>query len=352
MSEFAGFNQRIRKRHPFIVEGDYEKEVLIRSIIRAFPELDINNDRIEVFHSNIYNLYAKMEEEYRAYLEFYEDLKEVDIDLPNILLSNEENRMSKRDFQGIFLFFDYERQDSFYSSDKISKMMDIFNDETDNGRLYINYPMVEACMDMDSWDDIEYLNKSIPASLSKGNQYKTEVLQKWVEYDISVYKKVFEKVKGFLKGLTMETRTRIASEITDEILFLKRDDGTYREAIYNILCKVIGKYGILEKIVNQTSYEIQSIMKRCKYFENAESYYAYLRRLFIMLVRQNMRKSFVLAGISMTNEKLSIEELATGGYMKILLRQNQESNDKECGKIYVLNTCILLIPEFKFSLIE
>ena len=52
------------------------------------------------------------------------------------------------DFSEIFLFFDYDFQNRNLTMEQmntqLSEMLDLFCDETDNGRLYINYPMIEA----------------------------------------------------------------------------------------------------------------------------------------------------------------------------------------------------------------
>jgi hypothetical protein len=52
------------------------------------------------------------------------------------------------DFSEIFLFFDYDFQNRNLTIEQmnrqISEMLELFNDETDNGQLYINYPMIEA----------------------------------------------------------------------------------------------------------------------------------------------------------------------------------------------------------------
>lgn len=113
-------------------------------------------------------------------------------------------------------------------------MMHIFNDETDNGKLYINYPMVEAYMDMDCWADEEYLTKSISASISNGKLYKSEVISKWVYYDINICNKIFDKVKMCLKGVERELRKVAALEATDSILPLKVEGNAYWKGVYII----------------------------------------------------------------------------------------------------------------------
>ena len=50
-------------------------------------------------------------------------------------------------FSQIFLFFDYDFQHHGglnYVNNVLIEMLDFFNDETEHGKLYINYPMVES----------------------------------------------------------------------------------------------------------------------------------------------------------------------------------------------------------------
>ncbi len=50
-------------------------------------------------------------------------------------------------FSQIFLFFDYDFQNRMgvqRLNQILDEMLEFFNDETDNGKLYINYPMVES----------------------------------------------------------------------------------------------------------------------------------------------------------------------------------------------------------------
>ena len=52
------------------------------------------------------------------------------------------------DFSEIFLFFDYDFQNKNLTLDqmneRLTRMLEMFSDETDAGKLYINYPMIEA----------------------------------------------------------------------------------------------------------------------------------------------------------------------------------------------------------------
>ena len=52
------------------------------------------------------------------------------------------------DFSEIFLFFDYDFQNKNLTlgqmNERLTQMLKMFSDETDAGKLYINYPMIEA----------------------------------------------------------------------------------------------------------------------------------------------------------------------------------------------------------------
>ena len=52
------------------------------------------------------------------------------------------------DFSEIYLFFDYDFHNRNYTLEelnvRITSMLSVFDNETENGKLYINYPMVES----------------------------------------------------------------------------------------------------------------------------------------------------------------------------------------------------------------
>jgi hypothetical protein len=54
----------------------------------------------------------------------------------------------RSDISETFLFFDYDFHNSQLSLDEINQrvqtMLELFNEETENGKLYINYPMIES----------------------------------------------------------------------------------------------------------------------------------------------------------------------------------------------------------------
>lgn len=74
----------------------------------------------------------------------------------------------EKDFSEIFLFFDY---DFHFKNMKLENwnehlktMLDFFNEETDNGKLYINYPMVESIRYTKQLPDANYHSYTVKRS--------------------------------------------------------------------------------------------------------------------------------------------------------------------------------------------
>jgi hypothetical protein len=104
-----------------------------------------------VYDAEIYQLYKVLKEE------------EPDFDLVELLKErNKENAELLRDytrdsFAYIYLFFDYDAHSTLADDDKIVEMLNFFNNETENGLLYISYPMLEAIRhykDMQSFKEL------------------------------------------------------------------------------------------------------------------------------------------------------------------------------------------------------
>jgi len=70
-------------------------------------------------------------------------------------VSNQEEIATLRrdDISEIYLFFDYDGHTSKASNDDLVKMLAYFNEETEAGKLYVSYPMVEAIRHINTVDD-------------------------------------------------------------------------------------------------------------------------------------------------------------------------------------------------------
>lgn len=103
-----------------------------------------------VYDAELYQLYKILKEE--PDFDLVELLKERNKE--NAKLLQNYNRDS---FAYIYLFFDYDAHSTLADDEKIEEMLKFFNNETENGLLYISYPMLEAIRhykDMQSFKDL------------------------------------------------------------------------------------------------------------------------------------------------------------------------------------------------------
>jgi len=73
------------------------------------------------------------------------------------------------------LIFDFDPHDIQFTEDKIRKMAEFFSESTEMGKLYINYPMVEAFYHVKSVVDANYFTYVVTMDELISKQYKRRV---------------------------------------------------------------------------------------------------------------------------------------------------------------------------------
>ena len=143
-------NNSVHKElHLFIFEGVKAEPMYVNKLEKNFL-----GDRVSVktvYDAEIYQLYEQLKDEDFA-LDIVNLLKERSKE--NAELLSGYNRDS---FAYIYLFFDYDAHATKADDTIISQMLAYFNNETENGMLYISYPMVDAIRhyrDMDSFKEL------------------------------------------------------------------------------------------------------------------------------------------------------------------------------------------------------
>lgn len=126
----------------FVFEGKKREPRLYKTLERLYFPDEINNI-ICSFGNNIYNLYKALKE-YDGYGDIVALMRERLAKRGDATLDGIRNT----DISEIFLFFDYDFHNSQLPLEEINRrleeMLTLFDDETENGKLYINYPMVES----------------------------------------------------------------------------------------------------------------------------------------------------------------------------------------------------------------
>lgn len=152
-----------------IVEGAKTDFRLMEHLFKIY-ELNIKYEIVS-YNTNIYTLYNEM----------FKEKAPNSLDLLLILKEHERDVEKKKifddNYSDILLIFDLDPQDPKYSESKITKMMGYFIESSDMGKLYINYPMVEAFYHMKSIPDYEYDRYYATFDELKSHTYKQRVNQ-------------------------------------------------------------------------------------------------------------------------------------------------------------------------------
>lgn len=131
----------------FVFEGERTEEIIVKSLQK---HLFKDNYIIKcAFGADIYGLYREINDD--DDLDIFNLIKEKNAKNKKIL-----DAYTRKDFAEIYLFFDYDAHASLASTSdrsgnevkcgdsKLIEMLSTFDDESEKGKLYISYPMVEA----------------------------------------------------------------------------------------------------------------------------------------------------------------------------------------------------------------
>lgn len=144
-----------------------------------------------------------------------------DLDLYTIIRENiqdEENKklegITREQIDQIYLFFDYDGHASNADNEKLQKILELFNDETENGKLYVSYPMAEA---------IKHLKKGI--------DFKDVIEESNSSYK-SIASENCDKHLNHLRDLTIDDWYRIIQEHSKKANFIINDVFAFPENIF------------------------------------------------------------------------------------------------------------------------
>lgn len=140
----------------FIFEGEVREPALYKTMKYLFLSDTIKDDIVVSYCSNIYSLYQKMREldvfdEDIDSADIVQVLKEQLLNSPN--QQDELNRIeNSNSISEVYLFFDYDlkriddknRLTVDEQNLRIRELLEYFDNETEHGKLFINYPMIES----------------------------------------------------------------------------------------------------------------------------------------------------------------------------------------------------------------
>lgn len=150
-----------------LVEGEKTDYRLMGHLLEVYGISD--SHEIVSYNTNIYVLYNEM----------FRDGDPSSMDILQILKEHERDLEKKKLFDerysDILLIFDLDPQDPAFSAGKIIEMASYFVESSDMGKLYLNYPMVEAFYHMKSIPDEEYYQYTASLEELRNRKYKERV---------------------------------------------------------------------------------------------------------------------------------------------------------------------------------
>ena len=90
-------------------------------------------------------------------------------------------------YSDILLIFDLDPQDPAFTADKILEMVSFFVESSDMGKLYLNYPMVEAFYHMKDIPDAAYDSYTATLEELRNRKYKERVNRENRNHDYSKF---------------------------------------------------------------------------------------------------------------------------------------------------------------------
>ncbi len=140
----------------FICEGEKTEKKFCNLIIEKYFIQNQKEKEYVAFKTNIYGLYDEM-------------AKDKDLDVVSLIMERAKqqrdmynyNKLKRGNFAEIYLIFDFDPHAPQYDDTKIKEMVNFFDNETTNGKLYVNYPMFESFKHFKSLPDVQYNNYTV-----------------------------------------------------------------------------------------------------------------------------------------------------------------------------------------------
>lgn len=135
----------------FICEGAKTEKKFCNLIIDKYFIQRQKTKEFVAFGTNIYGLYDEMsKDDGLDIVELIKERAKSKKDMYNY------NKLKSGGFSEVYLIFDFDFHAPQYDDKKILKMARFFNNETEHGKLYINYPMIESLKHFTALPDKNY----------------------------------------------------------------------------------------------------------------------------------------------------------------------------------------------------
>lgn len=154
-----------KKKLLMICEGKSERE-LLQAVLKYYP-IEAGYEIYE-YKTNLH-IFAQF-----LFTRYLNDSID-DLNMIQVLKDYRDDAVLNEKYTDILFIFDFDPQDPRYNIITLRKLFDMFSDSTNQGQLFINYPMVESALDFNSLPESDYNHKTYAKRLLKQNGYKNKV---------------------------------------------------------------------------------------------------------------------------------------------------------------------------------
>lgn len=198
----------------FIFEGRNTEKSVTDNLTKFF----VNENTVVTcaYCTTIYKMYADISDD--EYLDTFSLLKDIDANKDTL------KDFKRSDFSQIYMFFDYDGHTSNASDNKLYDLLAFFNEETEKGKLYISYPMVEALKHIESFDTF----KDLKVAFDKFQGYKKVVnancIQYMIDFNLYNYDIWKELIVAHLKKMNeiINDTYKFPTEIVDQLMIFNK----------------------------------------------------------------------------------------------------------------------------------
>lgn len=217
----------------FLVEGAKTDVRLMQKLLSVYG-FDQKYEIVS-YNTNIYTLYNEM----------FRDNDPADLDLLQVLKEHEKDPRKKplfdQSYSDILLIFDLDPQDPLFTSDKIQRMTEYFVESSDMGKLYLNYPMVEAFYHMHDIPDAHFNEYFATQEELSNGTYKQRVNQENRNRNYAKFAVTKEECNTVIQQNLEKARwlCNVPDGIPDEISILSAELRYWEQQMISVLCTCV-----------------------------------------------------------------------------------------------------------------
>lgn len=200
----------------FVFEGGRTEEQIVSNMQTFFVN---ENTAIKcVYGAEIYQIYKQIEAD--EDLDAFNLIKNRNAETTAILSS-----YNRADFAEIYMFFDYDGHSTLADDKKLETLIDFFKEETDKGKLYVSYPMVEALRHICDYETFKDLNVDCKKNISYKNLVHNsciEGLKDFSKYNLETWKQLIHTHLKKMNHIVNDSFSLPSDVISQLIIFSKQ----------------------------------------------------------------------------------------------------------------------------------